>query len=103
LKRLNGNRGLYRKVLDAFGQKCANADAEITTALQQGDVELAERLAHTLKGNGGNLGAKRLQQAALALESAIKGRQACKEELERFSAELQRVIAAIPALLRRLE
>jgi HPt (histidine-containing phosphotransfer) domain-containing protein len=56
-------------------------------ALQQGDMELAQRLAHTLKGVAGTIGADKLAVLARQLESAIKLQDAalyagCLQELD---------------------
>jgi len=45
---------------------------EIKTALEEGDIKLAFRLVHTLKGNAGQLGITALQQAAAGVESGLK-------------------------------
>ena len=58
LSRVAGNRKLYLKLLRQFVEQQGPAVEQITTALAQGDVALAERLAHTLKGVAGNIGAK---------------------------------------------
>jgi HPt (histidine-containing phosphotransfer) domain-containing protein len=44
----------------------------VQQCLQDGDAATAERHAHTLKGLAGSLGAAPLQQAAGALESALR-------------------------------
>jgi CheY-like chemotaxis protein len=56
LKRVAGNRRLYRDLLGEFVAKQGNAAAEISIALERGDLKLAERIAHTVKGVAGNLG-----------------------------------------------
>ena len=47
-------------------------DEEIKTALKSDDLELAERLAHTLKGLAGTLAASELTEASTELEAALK-------------------------------
>ncbi len=74
LARVGGNEKLYRKLLGQFVDGQGSAVAEISSALKAGDEALAERLAHTLKGVAGNLGAGDVQAAAAALENAIRGR-----------------------------
>jgi two-component system sensor histidine kinase/response regulator len=74
LVRVGGNEKLYRKLLGQFVQEQGSAIEQITGALNAGDAALAERLAHTLKGVAGNLGATEVQTAAAALEGAIRGR-----------------------------
>jgi len=75
LKRVAGNRRLYRDLLGQFVTKQGNAAAEISAALESGDLKLAERIAHTVKGVAGNLGITDVQSAAQQLEKAIRDRQ----------------------------
>jgi len=72
LRRLLGKTALYVSLLHKFvsGEKSAHSD--ICTALKNKDMELAGRLAHTLKSSSGSIGATELQQLAEKLESAIK-------------------------------
>ncbi|MBF0289905.1 MAG: response regulator [SAR324 cluster bacterium] len=72
LSRLGGNTKLYRNLLNKFAQNQGSALKEIQAALQDNDIELAERLAHTIKGVAGNIGAMELHSAARDLESEIK-------------------------------
>ena len=72
LSRVAGNRKLYRKLLRQFSEQQGGVMGQITAALDQGDRALAERLAHTLKGVAGNIGAKPIQSAAGALEKLIR-------------------------------
>jgi CheY-like chemotaxis protein len=44
---------------------------KITKAIDEGDIKLAHRFAHTLKSNAGILGKKRLQKAAEDVESLL--------------------------------
>jgi two-component system sensor histidine kinase/response regulator len=72
LARVAGNRKLYLKLLRQFAEQQGPAVAEISTALASGDLALAERFAHTVKGVAANLGAKQVQSAASALEEIIR-------------------------------
>ncbi|MHB1117367.1 PAS domain S-box protein [Sideroxydans sp.] len=99
LRRVLGKKSLYLSMLRKFvaGQK--SAAQEITRAMDDGLWELAERLAHSLKGVAGNIGANHLQQQAGYLESAIKQRQdrnvideklhGLKKQLDYFVDQLQ--------------
>jgi len=71
LKRLNGNQKLYRKLLDDFLKNYINTPNEIQLALEQNNIETSLRLAHTLKGVGGNISLIGIQKAAAELEAAI--------------------------------
>src|SRR4051794_22214684 len=51
--RLAGNRQLYRNLLSQFAAKQADSAAQISIALESGDRNLAERIAHTVKGVAG--------------------------------------------------
>ena len=79
LTRVAGNQKLYLKLLRQFAEQQGPSVEQITAALAQGDTALAERLAHTLKGVAGNIGAKPVQAAAGALEKLIRDRAAAAE------------------------
>jgi HPt (histidine-containing phosphotransfer) domain-containing protein len=72
LRRVAGNKRLYRSLLDQFASKQADADVKIFEALENRDRATAERLAHTLKGIAGNIGIGPVQEAAAKLEKAIR-------------------------------
>ena len=72
LARVGGNIKLYRKILIKFYNAYSDATEQIKDALDKDDQELAQRLAHTLKGVSGNIGAKGLFGPAGELEAAIK-------------------------------
>jgi len=58
---------------------------EIRNAIKEGDIELAHRLAHTLKGNAGQLGKTILHGAASDVERQLKhGENLVTEELLRI-------------------
>ena len=101
LKRVGGNRTLYRNLLLKFRASQADVVGEVRRALDHEDAATAERLAHTVKGVAGNVGATKLHAAALALETAIKeggSSSKCEAELAEFSGELDVVFGAIAKL-----
>jgi len=99
LTRVAGNRKLYLKLLRQFAEQQGPAVAQITEALAKGDVALAERLAHTLKGVAGNIGAKSVQTPAAALEKAIRA----KDTASQISTAQQQVAAALGQLIAGLK
>jgi len=99
LSRVAGNRKLYLKLLRQFIEQQGPVVGQITAALAQGDVALAERLAHTLKGVAGNIGAKAVQAAAGTLEKLIRARAAVAE----VGGVKQEVAAALDPLLAQLQ
>jgi len=72
LKRLQGNRKLYRKLLLDFGKDYREAAENIHKALIDDDLKQVHALVHNIKGLAGNLSATDLQQAAAAMDSAVK-------------------------------
>ncbi|MFC3914328.1 response regulator [Pseudaeromonas sharmana] len=72
LSRVMGNRALYRSLLQKFVAGQRDCISRIRVALAAGDRALAERLAHTLKGVSGNIGASTLQQQAAELEKHLR-------------------------------
>jgi HPt (histidine-containing phosphotransfer) domain-containing protein len=100
LNRVAGNRRLYRDLLSQFATKQAGAGAEIALALDQGDGQLAERTAHTVKGVAGNLGITGVQSAAQSLEKAIReSQETVPALLDQFAAALRVQTAAIAKAL----
>jgi HPt (histidine-containing phosphotransfer) domain-containing protein len=73
LKRLQGNKKLYRKLLLNFSTDYDTAADEIRDALDAEDFDRAHSLVHNLKGLAGNLSATDLQAAAVNMEKLVKG------------------------------
>jgi polar amino acid transport system substrate-binding protein len=97
LARIGGNTALYRKLLVKFSEGQAQVVDVIRRALAAGDMELAERTAHTLKGVSGNIGATSLHQNAVLLDEAMKEKDPQKLEplLQQVAADLNIVLDAI--------
>jgi len=101
LKRVAGNRRLYRDLLGQFVAKQANAAAQISAALESEDLKLAERIAHTVKGVAGNLGITQVQSAAQQLEKAIReGQNSVAALLGALATVLDTQVHAIDQALR---
>ena len=88
LRRVLGKKPLYFSMLRKFvaGQKPSITN--ILTALDSNSLDTAERLAHTLKGVSGNIGATDLQPLAEKLEVAIRERRP-REEIDARLDELK--------------
>ncbi|MFA5824768.1 MAG: response regulator [Gallionellaceae bacterium] len=98
LKVLNGHLTAYKRLLRRYAADHANDIIQLRERMVQGNRDEARRLAHTLKGSSGNLGATGMQRLAAELETAIKnGRDATEIEQLAGTAEtgLQRLIAGI--------
>ena len=71
LIRLDNNMKLYLRLLQMTQDEHANTSQAVRAALLKNDLLLARRLAHTLKGVAGTIGADDLRAAAKDLEMAI--------------------------------
>ncbi|MGE5803800.1 MAG: response regulator, partial [Gemmatimonadota bacterium] len=102
LRRVGGNARLYVKLLRQFASQQEGAVEEIRAALATNDFESAIRLAHTLKGVAGNLGAKNVQDAAAAVERLLRdrsGADATDRALAQLAAAVDPLLARLPAAL----
>jgi PAS domain S-box-containing protein len=96
LKRVNGNKRLYRDLLMQFAAKHSEVNSQILAAIDSGDNVLVERIAHTVKGVAGNLGVGNVFSVADKLERAVRERDATvPATAEAFTLELSRQIQAI--------
>jgi len=72
LKRLQGNRHLYQKLLMDFASRYQMVGKDIMKALADRQMRLVHDLVHNLKGLAGNLSAVRLLAAATHMDTAVK-------------------------------
>jgi two-component system, sensor histidine kinase and response regulator len=91
IRRIGGNKKLYRDLLLKMKAGYADAANEIKVLLDEGKADDAERLAHSIKGVAGNLGAKGLQSVSQVLESAIKNKEALENPLTEFETQMKTV------------
>ncbi len=105
LRRVMGKQDLYVSLLRKFIASQAGALQRVRDALDAGDRPLAERLAHTLKGVAGNIGAVKLEVEAAALEAALRDGAGGPEidglirlPMHRLDAFIQALQSRLPAL-----
>jgi two-component system sensor histidine kinase/response regulator len=98
LRRVAGNNSLYVKLLRQFASQQADVVGDIRAALAANDAETATRKAHTLKGVAGNLGARRLQDAAAVVEKLLRDGPAD----DAIPAALSQLTSVLDPLLARL-
>ena len=101
LRRVGGKVKLYLDVLRKFRDGQGNAAERITAALQSGDRLGAERLAHTLKGLAGTVGAVELQEVALAVEQDLHRGIEPGDNLARLAASLRGTMATLESSLKK--
>lgn len=80
ISRLGGDAGLYARVLDRFRLDMPREMANLEQAWRRGDRPQARRLAHTLKGSAGTVGAQQLAQSAKQFESLLAGAASAGEQ-----------------------
>jgi two-component system sensor histidine kinase/response regulator len=98
LRRVGGNNKLYMKLLREFASHQADAVEQIRAALAKNDTESATRVAHTLKGVAGSLGARPVQTAAAAVEQLLRDRAAA----DATNPALEQLAAVVDPFLTRL-
>lgn len=101
IARLMGDSALFMRVLARFRNEYRQAAAGIRAALDGGDVALALRLVHTLKGAAGMIEAVPLRREAHALEQMLRngdGAAAAHTALAHLQEELERVLRELDVL-----
>ncbi|MCL2252993.1 MAG: ATP-binding protein [Lachnospiraceae bacterium] len=90
-----------RQIQTIFVKKNQTKFAEIENAVTSGDIKLAYRLAHTLKGNAGQIGESTLQAAALDVESRLKNEEnnLTVAVMDLLKSELNRTLKKLAPLL----
>ena len=103
LERVMGDRDLLQRVLTRFAADYRDVAARLRAALAAHDTELAQRIAHTLKGASGMIDAGLLRQRALDLELALKAGAGDGAQVaglvNALDAELARVLQEVDAML----
>lgn len=102
LRRVLGKQGLYIDLLRKFTIGQANIGQSLQQALDNLDWTTAERLAHTLKGNAGTIGANQIQRQAAELEQAIVEKLSTTEQTSRLNTLIATLESFLPELSRRL-
>ncbi|WP_349569142.1 response regulator [Azotobacter salinestris] len=102
LRRLGGNQALLRRLLARFAASQGDTAARLGAALATGDREEALRIAHTLKGLAGNIGATALAARAAALEQCFRQEQEPPAEAlddlgQALGSLCEAIAAALPA------
>lgn len=90
------NEALYRSLLRKFLASQSVFAESFRAARADSDPTAAERLAHTLKGVAGNIGARGVQEVAGALERALR----CGEgdaQVEALAREVEKALAPVLA------
>ncbi|MBS0346429.1 MAG: response regulator [Proteobacteria bacterium] len=95
LRRVGNDAARYLSLLRQLSRSQADCPQRIDAALAAGDAATAERLAHTLRGAAANLGATALQEAAAAVESALRAGSASDAARRTLHVEMETMQALL--------
>ncbi|MCM8610663.1 PAS domain S-box protein [Accumulibacter sp.] len=99
LERVRGRSDTYLRLLRRFAESGAEDGGELRRCLAAGDLVAARRLAHSLRGAAGALGAVHVQTLAAELEEALRTERSAAETGRRL-AEVEAAQGALSAALR---
>jgi len=98
--RTQSENELIQKLKGNFVKDNQNIIRKIEGAISAGDITLAHRLVHTLKGNAGQLGKTLLQKAAGDVEQQLKDQKnPVAQQLAALEKELNAVLAEFASQL----
>ncbi|MBF0413073.1 MAG: response regulator [Desulfamplus sp.] len=104
LSRVSGNKKLYLNLLTKFYRDNHDTVQKIKDAVEKQEQELAVRLAHTVKGVSGTIGASDLQSIGAELEAALKSDGYADDSnlaplIERFDAALHKTLEVLAPVI----
>lgn len=95
-----------RKLFTGFVRKNQTTYMDICKAVESGDIKLAHRMAHTVRGLAGLMDKQELREAARVVENALAGGNAEgleKGSLEILGSELAKVLSELAPYLEESE
>ncbi|CAM4128938.1 ATP-binding protein [Pseudoalteromonas byunsanensis] len=98
LERLMNDESLYVKICELFTQSANARFRELTEAVEAVNLERIKQAAHAIKGQAGDVGAKRLHHWANSLEHAANDAEqseVCRELYLKVQTELEQVCIQI--------
>ncbi len=99
LHRVRDRVATYARLLRMFADGHGSDVARLRELLAQGEREAAQRLAHSLKGAAGMLGAVSLQQLAAGVEALLREQDAAAPADEHVAAQLAEIGTAMSPLI----
>jgi PAS domain S-box-containing protein len=98
LLRINGNKKLYLKLLNSFRIKYSDFENNIKSLISSGEISVAEREAHTLKGVSSNIGAEEVAEEIRTLELKLK-----QNDIKDVDEIISKVSSVLNKTLKELE
>lgn len=98
LQQLAGNADLLKRLMAKFVVNHRRTKEEILSALANDDQESAYRVAHTLKGVAGTVGALEVSEKAGEVTAALKRNENISDLLDELEVVLQQAITSLEQL-----
>ncbi len=95
----NNNKGLYLKLIQGFVKDYNKRNGSIVKFAGHGQYEDATRVAHTVKGLSGTIGASEMQRLALKLETRLNQKQFDQGEYNEFESCLRNLVEGLEKAL----
>jgi PAS domain S-box-containing protein len=97
LARVEGDQELLKEMVQLFAGDAPLLLETMRDALQQGDMTILERSAHSIKGAAGNLSANFVMAAALQLEKSAKevNLEACRTNMTNLEQSVSQLLPAL--------
>ena len=95
----NSNRTLYLKILQGFVNDYGGKVLDLRKLVETSKFEDAARIAHTIKGLSGTIGAPQVQQLGLTLENSLLNKQKDFDSLNKFEEALKVLIESLSQVL----
>jgi two-component system sensor histidine kinase/response regulator len=99
LNRTRGKRAFYLKLLEQFVMDFRSFNEDMRACLREGRIDDARRLAHSLKGVAGTLGARAVSAAAADLERRLYNDEERDAALALVELELDALLEGLTAHL----
>jgi CheY-like chemotaxis protein/HPt (histidine-containing phosphotransfer) domain-containing protein len=101
LDRLDGDKELFREILQTFLQDAPLQIEKLKQALEEGDLSQTEKQAHSLKGAAMNIGGIALQAVAFDLEVSGKNRDLnqARPLMQKLNKEFESLQKALTSLV----
>jgi HPt (histidine-containing phosphotransfer) domain-containing protein len=97
LKRLDGDRGLFRELIDFFFEDSPVVIEQLKGGLQAGNLSIVERAAHSLKGLTANVGSGPANRLAARIEDSSRRKDltVAAASLDELVTEMARLTTAL--------
>jgi CheY-like chemotaxis protein len=95
----NNNRTLYLRIVQGFVNDYGSKTLELRKLMEASKYEDAARIAHTIKGLSGTIGAGNVQKLGLALETSLLNKQKNFNELIAFEEALKKLVEDLSKVL----